>query len=100
MPEQSDFGSCHRLGSFAFSVGAGRAPGYDSEHESGRHQRSRGAANLSAFAVRLNNGVRYIFNRPRNFGAPEDYRMIFFFGETEAVRIDTNRIVEIIEQPV
>ena len=50
------------------------------------------------FAVRLNNGVQYTFVKPRNFGAPEDYRMVFFFGESEAVRIDTDSIVEIIER--
>jgi hypothetical protein len=50
------------------------------------------------FAVRLNNGVQYTFTKPRNFGAPEDYRMIFFFGESEAVRIDTDSVVEIIER--
>ena len=51
------------------------------------------------FAVRLNNGVQYTFTRPRNFGATGDYRMVFFFGKTEAVRIDADSIVEIIEQP-
>ena len=50
------------------------------------------------FAVRLNNGVQYLFSKPRSIGAPEDYHMIFFFGETEAVRIDTDSIVEIIER--
>ncbi|MBI4657549.1 MAG: hypothetical protein HY735_01660 [Verrucomicrobia bacterium] len=50
------------------------------------------------FAVRLNNGVQYTFTKPRSIGAPEDCRMIFYFGESEAVRIDTDSIVEIIER--
>ncbi len=50
------------------------------------------------FAVRLNNGARYTFTKPRSIGAPEDCRMIFYFGESEAVRIDTDSIVEIIER--
>jgi hypothetical protein len=50
------------------------------------------------FAVRLNNGVQYTFGDPKDFGAPKDFHMIFFFGESEAVRIDTDSIVEIIER--
>lgn len=50
------------------------------------------------FAIRLNNGARYAFTDPHEFGAPRDYHMVFHFGETEAVRIDTDSIVEIIER--
>ena len=50
------------------------------------------------FSVRLVNGVRYTFKKAREFGAPKDYHIIFFFGETEAVRIDTDSIVEVIER--
>ena len=50
------------------------------------------------FAVRLSNGAQYTFNEPREFGAPKDFSMIFFFGETSAVRIETENIVEIFEQ--
>lgn len=50
------------------------------------------------FAVRLNNGAEYVFRRPRDIGAPEDYRMIFYFGENNAVRIDTDSIAEVIER--
>lgn len=50
------------------------------------------------FAVRLNNGAQYTLNSPREFGAPKDYHMIFHFGESEAVRTDTDSIVEIIER--
>jgi hypothetical protein len=50
------------------------------------------------FAVRLSNGAQYTFNEPREFGAPKDFHMIFFFGETDAVRIDTENIVEIFEK--
>jgi hypothetical protein len=50
------------------------------------------------FAVRLSNGAQYSFHTPRNIGAPEDCSMIFYFGRTDAVRIDTDSIVEIIEE--
>ncbi|PWU11917.1 MAG: hypothetical protein C5B50_22395 [Verrucomicrobia bacterium] len=50
------------------------------------------------FAVRLSNGAQYNFAKPRSIGAPEDYNMIFHFGPTEAVRIDAESIVEVIEQ--
>ena len=48
------------------------------------------------FGVRLNNGVQYTFKEPRNIGAPEDYHVIIFFGESEWVLIDTESIAEII----
>ena len=50
------------------------------------------------FTLRLNNGAQYVFNTPRNIGAPENYSMIFYFGKTDAVRIDTDSIAEVIEQ--
>ncbi len=50
------------------------------------------------FVVRVNNGAQYTFSEPRNFGAPEDYHVIFFFGESEWVLIDTDSITEIIER--
>ena len=50
------------------------------------------------FGVRLSNGARYLFNEPHQFGAPEDFHMIFFFGKSEALRIDTDTIVEIFEK--
>ncbi len=50
------------------------------------------------FAVRLSNGAQYAFKEPRDFGATKDYHLIFFFGESEAVRIDTENIVEIFER--
>jgi hypothetical protein len=49
------------------------------------------------FGVRLSNGAEYI-NEPRQFGAPENLRMIFFFCKDVAVRIDTENIVEIFEK--
>ena len=49
------------------------------------------------FAVRLNNGTEYTFNTPRDFGAPKDYHLIFYFGETTSVRIDADSITEIID---
>ena len=50
------------------------------------------------FAVRLNNGVQYRFQESRDIGATKNYNMIFFFGKSEAVRIDTESIAEIIER--
>jgi hypothetical protein len=50
------------------------------------------------FAVRLSSGAEYLFSEPRQFGAPEDLHMIFFFGKDVAVRIDTENIVEIVEK--
>lgn len=50
------------------------------------------------FAVRLNNGAQYMFREPRDFGAPKDYREVFFFGDSGFVLIDSDRIVEIIRQ--
>lgn len=47
------------------------------------------------FSVRLTNGARYNFNHPREFGAPQDYHIVFFFGPTEAVPIDSENIAEI-----
>ena len=49
------------------------------------------------FSVRLDNGARYTFKEPRDVGAPKDYRLIIYFGKTEAVRIDTDSITEIFE---
>ena len=48
------------------------------------------------FGVRLNNGVQYTFNEPRNVGAPEDYHVLIFFGKSEWALIDTESITEII----
>ena len=50
------------------------------------------------FGVRLSNGARYVFRHPRDLGATKDFNMIFFFGKDEAVRIDTENIVEIFER--
>ena len=50
------------------------------------------------FAVRLSNGSEYTFSESREFGAPRDYHVIFHFGESESVRIDTENIVEVIER--
>ena len=50
------------------------------------------------FAIRLNNGAQYSFTNARQVGAPQDYHLIIFFGPSEAVRIDTESIAEILEQ--
>lgn len=50
------------------------------------------------FTVRLNNGAQYSFKDSRDVGAPKDFRLIIYFGKSEAVRIDTNSIVEIFER--
>jgi hypothetical protein len=51
-----------------------------------------------AFALRLNDGAQYTFSEPRNFGAPKDYREIFYFGDSEWVLIDIDSIAEIIRR--
>jgi hypothetical protein len=50
------------------------------------------------FTLRVNNGAQYTFSKPRSFGAPADYHVIFFFGESESVLIDIESITEIIEK--
>lgn len=50
------------------------------------------------FALRLSNGAQYNFTEPRDFGGTRDGRMIFYFGENQAVRIDAAHIVEVIEK--
>ena len=50
------------------------------------------------FAVRLNNGVEYTFNEPRDIGAPRDYHVICYFGDTDWASMDTDCIVEIIHR--
>jgi hypothetical protein len=50
------------------------------------------------FAVRLSNGVKYTFTNPRDVGAPKDYRLLVYFGDSEVVRIDTDSIVDLIEK--
>ena len=49
-----------------------------------------------AFSVRLSNGALYTFDQPRSIGAPKDYHVIVFFGDSETVLIDTDNIVEVI----
>ena len=46
------------------------------------------------FAVRLNNGAQYTFREARDVGATKDYSVIFFFGRSHAVRIDTDSIAQ------
>ena len=50
------------------------------------------------FGVRLSNGAEYVFTELRQFGAPLDLQMIFYFGESGAVRIETENIVEVFEK--
>ena len=47
------------------------------------------------FGIRLNNGAQYTFTEARDVGAPKDDHIIIYFGEKEAVLIDTDSIVEI-----
>lgn len=50
------------------------------------------------FTVRLNNGARYFFDSPRSLGAWRDYSVIMYFAKPNgSVRIDSESIVEIIE---
>ena len=48
------------------------------------------------FTVRLSNGVQYTFSEPRNLGAPKDWHVIIFFGESDWTLIDTESITEVI----
>ena len=48
------------------------------------------------FTIRLSNGTRYTFREARNIGAPKDYHVIFFFGESQWALIDSESIVEVI----
>ena len=50
------------------------------------------------FTIRLTNGAKYSFKSPRDVGATKNYHMLFFFGVDEAVRIDTDSIIEIFER--
>ncbi len=50
------------------------------------------------FGVRLSNGARYLFNEPRQFGAPKDFHVIFFFGQKDWALIDTENIVEVFQR--
>jgi membrane carboxypeptidase/penicillin-binding protein PbpC len=50
------------------------------------------------FAVRLNNGTQYTFKAAKDIGAPKDYHLVIYFGTKEAIRIDTDSIVEIFER--
>ena len=50
------------------------------------------------FSVRLNNGAEYAFMDRDELGAPKDCRMIFYFGDNKAIRIDTESIVEVVEK--
>jgi hypothetical protein len=49
------------------------------------------------FSIRLSNGAQYSFKEARDVGAPKDYHFIIHFGDTKAVRIDTENIVELFE---
>jgi hypothetical protein len=49
------------------------------------------------FAIRLNNGEEYAFKDRRDVGAPKDYHILIYFGESDSVRIDADSITEIIE---
>ena len=48
------------------------------------------------FTVRLSNGAQYTFSEPRNLGAPKDWHVIIFFGESDWTLIDTENITEVI----
>ncbi|MCX8091929.1 MAG: hypothetical protein N3I86_13520 [Verrucomicrobiae bacterium] len=50
------------------------------------------------FTIRLSNGTQYTFSEPRNFAAPKDYRVIFYFGDSNWVMLDLDTIVGIIQQ--
>jgi hypothetical protein len=53
-----------------------------------------------SFSVRLSNGKLYQFEKPRDVGATKDFQTILYFGDNGGlVLIDTENIVEIIDQP-
>lgn len=48
--------------------------------------------------MRLSNGRQYIFNEPRDLGAPRSCRELFYFGDSGGwVLLDTENIAEIVE---
>ncbi len=47
------------------------------------------------FTIRLSSGAEYTFAEPRNFGAPKNYREIFYFGDSDWVSIDIDNVVEV-----
>jgi hypothetical protein len=50
------------------------------------------------FTLRLNNGAKYTFKNPRDFGAPKNCRVVFYFGGTDWVPIDADSITELIQK--
>jgi hypothetical protein len=48
------------------------------------------------FTLRVNSGATYKIESPRNVGAPEDCRIIFYFGKGDWAIIDPESITEII----
>ena len=38
---------------------------------------------------------QYFFSQRRQFGAPEDFHIMIFFGERDVVLIDTENVVEL-----
>ena len=55
-------------------------------------------APFQPFAVRLTSGAEYQFQARDDLGASKDGRMIFYFGESQTVRIDTESITEVVEK--
>ena len=47
------------------------------------------------FGLRLTNGAEYYFTEPRQFGAPGNFRTIFFFDQDDWVLIDSDTVVEV-----
>jgi hypothetical protein len=50
------------------------------------------------FVLRLSNGAQYTFNEPRNLGAPKDYHVIIYFGDSDWALIDTENVVEVLSR--
>ncbi len=51
------------------------------------------------FGLRLTNGAEYVFNEPREFGAPRSFRTIWYFGGDDSVLIDPVNVTEIFDPP-
>jgi hypothetical protein len=47
------------------------------------------------FKIRLSNGAEYSFVEPRDFGAPRNLSVVFYFGNKGWTMIDTDQIAEV-----
>lgn len=50
------------------------------------------------FSIRLNNGAMYRFGQPPDFGVPQEYHLIVYFGRADVVLIGPGSVVEVMPQ--